>query len=129
MWLQAGGYACPGEGPAPCIHHHVVTSHDRVPQSTVDRGVGTPCRHSAAAHARNVSILAREQIFTEAEQCVCAELDSREPSARPTPEPQRSFSSVPCIKRAAARSWDAYPATSALSVANSVLSTIMTIGM
>ena len=68
MWLQAGGDTCSGENSAPCIHHHVVTSHNCVPQSTAYQGVCTSCRCSAAAHARRILIMARDQIFIEVEQ-------------------------------------------------------------
>ena len=88
MWLQAGGDTCSGEKPAPCIYHHVVTSNNCVPQSTTYSGVCTSCRRSAAAHARHILILARKQMFTEAEQRVCAELNSRElHETRPSRQP------------------------------------------
>ena len=76
MWLQAGGDTYSGENPAPCIHRHAVTSHNCVLQSTADQGVGIACCRSAAAHARHISILAREQIFAEAELCVRTEFSS-----------------------------------------------------
>ena len=88
MWLQAGGDTCSGENPAPCIHHHVAMSHNCVPQSTAYQGMGTSCCRSAAAHARHMLMLAREPIFTEAEQCVCAEINSRElRETRPSRQP------------------------------------------
>ena len=82
MWLHAAGDTCSGENAAPCIHHHVVRSHNCLPQRTAYQGVCTSCRRRAAAHARHILILTREQIFTEAEKCVRAELNSREPFTR-----------------------------------------------
>ena len=88
MWLQARGDTCSGENPAPCIHHHAVTSHNCVTQSAAHQGVGTSCCRSAATHACRILILAREQIFAEAEQCVCVELNSRElRETRPSRQP------------------------------------------
>ena len=88
MRLQAGGDTFSAENPAPCIHHHAVTSHNCVAQSTAYKGRGISCCRSAAAHARHILILAREQIFTEAEQCFRAKLNCRElRDTRPSCQP------------------------------------------
>ena len=59
----------------------------RAPQTRA--WVTTSC-HSAAAHTRHISLLAREQMSAEAEQCVRAELDCRELcEARPSRQPGR----------------------------------------
>ena len=111
MWLhwQAGGDTCSGENPAPCIHHHV-TSHNCVPQSTAYQ-VWSCCR-SAAAHARHILILAREQIFTEADPCIRAN-STAVSSARPGQVVSQVDVKSPAqllrramSERAAARRWD-----------------------
>ena len=78
----------------PCTTHLPSCRDEPRPCATEHRrpGVGPPCCYtsSAAAHARHISILAREQIFTEAEQCVRAGLNSRElREATPSRQPGR----------------------------------------
>ena len=64
--------------PAPCIHHHVVTSPSCVPQSTAYQGVSIPCCRSAATSRPPHLYPAQEQIFAEAEQRFRSELNRRE---------------------------------------------------